>query len=56
MFLILENLSGIQNLNQLSVFYFTFGVIVTVVRSGVLINDNDYDMMMNMMRMILMKN
>ena len=48
MFLILENLSGIQNLNQLSVFYFTFGVIVPV-RSGVLINDNDM-----MMKMIMM--
>ena len=35
-------------------FYFTFGVTVTAVRSGVLINDNDYDMMMNMKRMVKM--
>ena len=27
-------------------FYFTFGVTVIAVRSVVLINDNDYDMMM----------
>ena len=34
-------------------FYFTFGVTVIAVRSVVLllINDNDYDMMMNMKRM-----
>ena len=34
-------------------FYFTFGVTVIAVRSVVLINDNDYDMMMNMKRMII---
>ena len=35
-------------------FYFTFGVTVIAVRSGVLINDNDYDTMMNMKRMMKM--
>ena len=35
-------------------FYFTFGVTVTAVRSVVLINDNDYDIMMNMKRMMKM--
>ena len=35
-------------------FYFTFGVTVIAVRSVVLTDDNDYDMMMNMKRMIKM--
>ena len=35
-------------------FYFTFGVTVIAVRSVVLINGNDYDMMMNMKRMMKM--
>ena len=34
-------------------FYFTFCVTVIAVRSVVLINDNDYDMMMKMKRMII---
>ena len=37
----------------LSVFYFTFGVTLIAVRSVVLINDNNYDMMMNMKRMMI---
>ena len=43
---------NIQEYVSLSVFYFTFGVTVIAVRSVVLINDNDYDMMMNMKRMM----
>ena len=35
-------------------FYFTFGVTVIAVRSVLLINDNDYDMMMNIKRMMKM--